>query len=75
MTNRQMSEIVRHQKPVALRPTATVQDACREMQARSIGAILVTDEQERLLGIFTGRDAVRVLAEAKDPVRRRCGDV
>jgi CBS domain-containing protein len=68
MTNRQMSEIVRLQKPATLRPAATVQEACREMLTRRIGAMLVTDEQEHLLGIFTGRDAVRVLAEGKDPI-------
>jgi CBS domain-containing protein len=45
------------------------------MQARRIGAVLVTDERERLLGIFTGRDAVRVLAEARDPVQTVLQDV
>jgi CBS domain-containing protein len=29
--------------------------------------VLVVDEQQRLRGIFTGRDAVRALAEGKDP--------
>jgi CBS domain-containing protein len=70
MTNRQMSEIIRRQEPTALRPTATVQEACRRMHERRIGAVLVTDEENRLLGIFTGRDAVRVLASARD--RRWC---
>ena len=73
--NRQMSEIVRRQNPTTLRPCDTVQEACQQMQARRIGAVVITDEQERLLGIFTGRDAVRVLAEAKasgsDHVRER----
>jgi len=75
MTNRQMSEIIRRQKPTTLRPTATVQEVCRRMHERRIGAVLVTDEQDRLLGIFTGRDAVRVLAEARDPVRTVLKDV
>jgi CBS domain-containing protein len=75
MTSRQMAEIVRRQKPTALKPTAAVQEACRQMQERRIGAVLVTDEEERLLGIFTGRDAVRVLAEAKDPVQTMLQDV
>ena len=67
MSFRDMSEIVRRQKPVTLPPTASVQEACSAMHARRIGAILVTDEQDRLVGIFTGRDAVRVLAETVDP--------
>ena len=45
------------------------------MLAGRIGAIVVTDEQERLLGIFTGRDASRMLAEAKDPIETCLRDV
>jgi len=67
MTNRSMSEIVRRQKPLTMRPEATVREACREMDTRRFGAVLVTDEEGRLLGIFTGRDAVRCLAKRKDP--------
>ena len=67
MTNRQMSEILRNQKPLTLPPEATVQEACKHMHARRVGAVLVTDAAGRLAGIFTGRDAVRVLAGAKDP--------
>ena len=75
MTNRQMSEIIRRQKPTTLKPTAAVQEACRRMYERRIGAVLVTDEQDRLLGIFTGRDAVRVLAEARNPAQVMLQDV
>jgi len=67
MTNRSMSEIVRRQKPLTMRPEATVREACREMDTRRFGAVLVTDEKGRLLGIFTGRDAVRCLAKRRDP--------
>ena len=65
--NREMLEIIRQQKPLTLPPDATVQEACKRMDARKVGAVLVTDERSRLLGIFTGRDAVRVLARGKDP--------
>lgn len=67
MTNRQMAEIVRHQTPLTLPPTATVQEACRFMHKRKFGAVLVTDAKGKLIGIFTGRDAVRFLAGGKDP--------
>lgn len=66
MSNRQMSEIVRNQKPFTLPATATVQEACKGMHKRRVGATLVTDAKGRLVGIFTGRDAVRVLAAGKD---------
>ena len=62
MTNRQMAEIVRNQVPLALPPETTVQAACKHMHERRVGAVLVTDARGRLLGIFTGRDAVHFLA-------------
>jgi len=36
------------------------------MCERRAGSVLVVDDQQRLSGIFTGRDAVRTLAEGKD---------
>jgi CBS domain-containing protein len=36
------------------------------MRERRAGSVLVIYEQQRLSGIFTGRDAVRTLAEGKD---------
>ena len=73
---REMSEIVRDQKPLTLSPKATVKHACQRMRERHVGAVLVTDKDHRLVGIFTGRDAVcRVLAEGKDPAETTLGDV
>jgi CBS domain-containing protein len=66
-TMRHMSEIVSHQNPLTLPPTATVQQACAKMRDQRVGAVLVIDGDRRLVGIFTGRDAVsRVLAEGMD---------
>ena len=48
MTNRAMSEIIRNRTPVTLPPTATVQEACRYMHKRRIGAVLVTDAKGKL---------------------------
>lgn len=68
MANRQLSDIIRRQRPVTVPVTATVQHACRLMRDNRIGAVLVTERDGRLAGLFTGRDAVgRVLAEALDP--------
>jgi CBS domain-containing protein len=36
------------------------------MRERRAGSVLVIDDQQRLSGIFTGRDAVRTLAEGND---------
>jgi len=65
---RTMSDLVRSQDPLTLPPTATVMEAAQLMRDRSVGAVLVTEADRGLVGIFTGRDAVcRILAEGKDP--------
>jgi CBS domain-containing protein len=56
--------IVKNQNPLILKATATVRAACAEMCRHRAGSVLVVDDQQRLCGIFTGRDAVRVLANS-----------
>lgn len=63
MTDRLMSEMVRNQRPLTLREDATIAEACRQMHERRVGAVMVTNADGNLLGIFTGRDAVRILAQ------------
>ena len=76
MTNRKLEEIVRRPNPVTLPVNATVQQACRLMRDNRIGAIVVTEEDGRLAGLFTGRDAVgRVVAEALDPATTKLAAV
>jgi CBS domain-containing protein len=71
-----MSDIVRNQNPVTLPASATVKEACQCMRDRRVGAVLVTEGDHRLLGIFTGRDAVhRVLAEGKSAARTKLAEV
>jgi CBS domain-containing protein len=73
---RTMSDIVRNQNPVTLPPSANVRDACQCMRDRCVGAVLVTEGDQRLLGIFTGRDAIhRVLAEGKSAARTKLAEV
>jgi CBS domain-containing protein len=76
MLNRKLGDIVLRQNPVTLPVTATVQQACRAMRDRRVGAILVLEGDGRLVGLFTGRDAVgRVAAEALDPATTILGEV
>ena len=74
MTIRRMSEVIRR-KPVTLPHTARVQEACRLMRQDRIGAILVVDDHERLVGIFTGRDAVHLLADGHNPAHTHLATV
>ncbi len=73
---RTVSDIVRTQDPVTLPPSAKVREACQYMRDRRVGAVLVTEGDQRLLGIFTGRDAVhRVLADGKSAARTKLAEV
>ncbi len=73
---RRLSDIIYNQHPVTLHPSATVEDACRQMSEARTGSILITDKTGKLVGIFTGRDAVgRVLACAKDSAQTKLADV
>ena len=73
---RKMSDLVRNQKPLMLSPSTSVRDAAQQMRDRRVGAVLVIDDDRRLVGIFTGRDAVsRMLAEDKSPAKTTLADV
>jgi len=73
---RKMADIVRNQDPLTLPPSATVREACQSMRDRRVGAVLVTEGDRGLVGIFTGRDAVhRVLAEGKSAARTTLAEV
>jgi CBS domain-containing protein len=66
MTNRELNYIVKDQKPLVLTGDETVREACRCMWERRSGSVLVVDTMRCLIGIFTGRDAVRLLAKDKN---------
>lgn len=65
MINRRLAYIIRDQEPILLRGTDTVQEASKAMRERHIGSVLVIDEHEHLIGIFTGRDALKLLAKGQ----------
>jgi len=73
---RNLSEIVSRKRPLTLPASASVREACCEMRDRRIGAVLVTNRTGRLLGIFTGRDAVgRVVAAGKSAAKTKLSTV
>ena len=76
MEVRNLAEVVMRQRPATLPMNATVQEACRVMRDRRIGAMLITGADGQLAGVFTGRDAVgRVAAEGRDPGATALGAV
>jgi CBS domain-containing protein len=60
---------------VTATPQASASDAAALMREGSVGAVLVV-EDDRLVGIFTERDAVyRVMAQDRDPRRTPLSEV
>ncbi len=47
---------------VTARPTIVVKDAIRTLQEKHVGSIIITDDAQKCVGIFTERDAIRVVA-------------
>lgn len=73
---RRLSDIVFNQQPLVMCETAIVKAACEQMSERQAGSVLVTDAKGALVGIFTGRDAVRkVLAKGKSAARTKLKQV
>lgn len=73
---RQLSDIIFDQTPLTLPATAKVQFACQLMRDRRAGSVIVCDDAGRLVGIFTGRDAVsRVLAHGRSASETSLADV
>jgi CBS domain-containing protein len=69
-------ELVQSCAPVCLPPTATVMMAARHMHSHHVSAVLITEADGTLVGIFTERDAIsRVLAEGKDPLETTLAEV
>jgi CBS domain-containing protein len=73
---RKLSDVTLNQCPLTMNETASVMEACNRMHDGQAGSILVTGDSGRLLGIFTGRDAVcRVLAQLRDAATTRLAEV
>lgn len=48
---------------VTARPNITIKKAIETLFKRHVGAIVVTDNGKKCIGIFTERDAIRVVAQ------------
>lgn len=61
---------------VSVQPTATVLEAARLMNDRGVGGVVVVDDANALLGIFTERDILRrVVAAGLPPESTKVADV
>ncbi len=75
MVDRSIRTLIADKETVTCSESTTVSEAARVMKQKHMGAIMVV-EQDKLIGIFTERDALfRVLAEDRDLHATRVSDV
>jgi CBS domain-containing protein len=73
---RSVRMIVQDKKVLTARAKTTVEEAARLMKKHNVGAVMIVDAEDRLVGIFTERDALfRVTAERRDPHTTRVATV
>jgi CBS domain-containing protein len=75
MFERSVKDVMERKNALALAPETTVRAAAKLMAQGKMGAVMVV-EQDRLIGIFTERDALfRVIASGLDADTTRLADV
>ena len=75
MPNRTIRSMVESQTVICASAQSTVSDTARQMKQSGVGTVMVVDN-ERLVGIFTERDALfRVLAEGRNAKSTLIADV
>ena len=75
MFSQSIRDVIEPKRFLTATADETVRNACSLMQTRNVGAVLVTSG-DRLIGIFTERDAVfRVIVPGLDPGKTPLRDV
>lgn len=73
--SQRIRSVMKRKKILMAPPETTVSKAAKLMAGKNVGAVMVV-ENERLVGIFTERDAVfRVMARGRDAQTTRLADV
>jgi len=63
-------------KPFTARPDQTVLEAAREMSSRNIGSVVITDSENKVVGLVTERDLMRrIVAEDKKPADAKLSEI
>jgi CBS domain-containing protein len=69
-------QVINDREPYSVRDSTTALEAARYLASRNIGAVCVTDGENRLLGIFSERDLLkRVVLQGNDPAEVKVRDV
>jgi len=73
--SQRVKNVMEQKKMLTAPPETTVSEAAKLMADRNVGAVMVV-EQDRLIGIFTERDAVfRVIAQGRNTQTTTLGEV
>ena len=76
MQRKIIPEIVNRQKISSLKGENSVLEAATMMANANIGAVVVVDDDEKLIGIITERDmTLRVVSKALDPKETKIADI
>jgi len=76
MQRKIMPDIIRQQTLSSLKPDRTVLEAATMMTSANIAALVVLDDDARLVGIITERDLTRrAVAKGLDPRETQIGDI
>ncbi|MEM8578265.1 MAG: CBS domain-containing protein [Pseudomonadota bacterium] len=63
-------------KPLCFPPTATVSEAVAAMNDKNFGSVIVTDAEDKVIGVMTERDVLRkVVGGDRDPKSTPLSDV
>ncbi|CTQ72629.1 CBS domain-containing protein [Roseibium alexandrii] len=63
-------------KPYTASPDQTVLEASREMSTRNIGSVVVTDDENKVVGLVTERDLMRrIVAEDRKPGETKLSEI
>ena len=75
MFSQRIRSVMERKKLLTAAPKTTVSEAAKLMAKKNVGAIMIV-EDERLVGIFTERDAVfRVIAKGRDTQTTQLAEV
>jgi len=47
---------------VTAKPKITIKEAIRTLHEKHVGSVIITDDAQKCVGIFTERDAIRIVA-------------
>lgn len=76
MMHRNIGDMLNSHRVVSLSPDATVREAARQMKKAHVASVVVLQDDETIVGIFTERDLTdRVVAEGLDPDRTALSSV